>query len=673
MSQKSAAGRAKPKATQGKATQGKPSKSKAPARRLVGRMTRLIRWSLVAGVWGFVLLGLVLAWYAYDLPDIEGLAKATRRPSISLLAVDGSPISSTGEVYGRSVTVAEVPPVLPQAVLAVEDRRFYRHWGIDLRGLARAFWVNLQAGEIVQGGSTITQQLAKVLFLTPERTLERKIQEALLAMWLERRFSKDEILSLYLNRVYLGSGTYGVDAAARRYFDKPASEVTLYEAAQLAGLLKAPSRYNPLSDYERAGARTRVVLNAMVEAGFVNAGEARQAMTTKPGRPRLANRRARYYADWVMGQIGDFVGRIDADLTVVTTLDPRLQTIAEEELTALLAAGGQRQGAGQAAFVALAPGGAVRAMVGGRDYGESQFNRSVQALRQPGSAFKIFVYLAALEAGWRPDDRLSDSPVAVGNWQPRNYDERYYGDVTLREGFARSLNSVAVRLTERVGREPVAEAAQRLGITSRLEVAPSLALGASEVTLLELTSAYAAFANRGRGVWPYGIVEIRDSEGRVIYRRRGEGPGSLVGAHTVDQMTNLMTASVEWGTGKAARIGRPAAGKTGTSQEFRDAWFVGFTRELVAGAWFGNDDGAPMARVTGGGLPAQLWARVMTRALADQAPQPLAGGGEVAVTDRVGGFLDRLIGRLTGTKADRSAGGNEPSGSFTPTRRKHED
>ncbi len=672
MSQKGKTGGAKPKGTRGQAAK---SRKRAPrSRSLAGRVTRLVRWSLIAGIWGFVLLGSVLAWYAYALPDIEGLAKATRRPSISLLAVDGSPISSTGEVYGRTVTVARLPPVLPHAVLAVEDRRFYRHWGIDLRGLARAFWVNLRAGAVIQGGSTITQQLAKVLFLTPERTLERKVQEALLAMWLETKFTKDQILSLYLNRVYLGSGTYGVDAAARRYFDKPATEVTLYEAAQLAGLLKAPSRYNPVSDYQRAGTRTRVVLNVMVDAGFITAAQARQAMATKPGRPRLASRRARYYADWVMGQIGDFVGRIDSDLTVVTTLDPRLQTIAEDELTEMLADAGAQRGAGQAAFVVLSPDGAVRAMVGGRDYGESQFNRSVQALRQPGSAFKIFVYLAAMESGWRPDDRLPDSPVAVGKWQPRNYGGRYYGDVTLREAFARSLNSVAVRLTERVGRDRVAEVARRLGITSDLKVAPSLALGASEVTLLELTTAYATFANRGRGVWPYGILEIRDVTGRVVYHRRGEGPGRLVGAHNVDQMTNLMTASVEWGTGKAAKIGRPAAGKTGTSQEFRDAWFVGFTRELVAGAWFGNDDGRPMTNVTGGGLPAKLWARIMARALEDQAPQPLAGGGvEIAVTDQIEGFLDRLIGRLTGTSPSRSSEGSQPRSSSFPTRRKNED
>ena len=658
---------------------GRQRKRSAGSRGLAGRLTRLVRWSLIAGIWGFVLAGLLLAWYAYDLPDIEGLAKATRQPSITLLAADGSPIASTGEVYGRTVTVAQLPPALPHAVLAVEDRRFYQHWGIDLRGLARALWTNLRAGEVVQGGSTITQQLAKVLFLTPDRTLRRKAQEALLAMWLETRFTKDEILSLYLNRVYLGSGTYGVDAAARRYFDKPATEVTLYEAAQLAGLLKAPSRYNPVNDYQRAGARTRVVLNAMAEAGFISDAEAMQAMATKPGRPRLESRRARYYADWVMEQIGDFVGRIDSDLTVITTLDPRLQAIAEDELTAMLANEGAQRGVAQAAFVAMSPDGAVRAMVGGRDYGESQFNRSVQALRQPGSAFKAFVYLAALENGWRPDDRMSDAPVAVGNWRPDNYGGRYYGDVTLREAFARSLNSVAVQLTERVGRDRVAEAARRLGITSDLEVAPSLALGASEVTLLELTGAYATFANRGHGVWPYGILVIRDATGRIVYQRRGGGPGLVVGAHNVDQMTNLMTASVEWGTGKAAQISRPAAGKTGTSQEFRDAWFVGFTRELVAGTWFGNDDGAPMQGVTGGGLPAGLWARFIARALQDQAPQPLAGGDvEIAVTDQLGGFLEQLVRRLTGATASRSSedGAAEKSGANGgqfPAKRKNED
>ena len=616
---------------------------------MVRRVAVVVRWSLIAAIWGFIALGSVLAWYAYGLPDIEGISRATRRPGITLVAADGTPISSSGEIYGRSVIVAELPPALPRAVLAVEDRRFYEHWRIDLRGLARAMWVNLRAGGIVQGGSTITQQLAKVLFLSPERTLERKVQEALLALWLETRFTKDEILSLYLNRVYLGAGTYGVDAAARRYYGKPAERVGLYEAAQLAGLLKAPTRYSPANDPAAAAARTRVVLAAMVDAGYITDDQVAEALASKPAVRALPARRARYFADWIMAQVNDFVGRVDADLTVVTTLDSRIQTIAEQEVAALLDGEGAQRGAHQAAFLALSPDGAVRAMVGGRDYAQSQFNRAVQARRQPGSAFKPFVYLAALENGRRPDHRMVDNPVEVDGWRPRNYAGRYYGEVTLREAFARSLNSVAVRLSEEAGRRRVAEAARRLGISSELEVSPSIALGTSEVSLLELTGSYAVFANRGRGVWPYGIAEIRDASGRVLYRRQGGGPGSVVGGRAVDQMTDLMTAVVEWGTGKAAKLDRPAAGKTGTSQEFRDAWFVGFTNELVAGVWLGNDDDTPMKKVTGGGLPARLWGRVMARALAGQPPRPLPGGGaEVAVSTGVEGFFERLVKKLTG-------------------------
>ena len=629
-----------------KANRGKGARRRSG---IVRRAATLVRWSLIAAIWGFIALGSVLAWYAYGLPDIEGISQATRRPGITLVAADGTPISSSGEIHGRSVTVAELPPALPRAVLAVEDRRFYQHWGIDPRGLARAMWVNLKAGGVVQGGSTITQQLAKVLFLSPDRTLERKVQEALLALWLETRFTKDEILSLYLNRVYLGAGTYGVDAAARRYYGKPAERVGLYEAAQLAGLLKAPTRYSPANDPAEAAARTRVVLAAMVDVGYITDDQAAEALASKPAVRALAARRARYFADWIMAQVNDFVGRVDADLTVVTTLDSRIQTVAEQEVAALLDGEGAKRGAHQAAFLALSPDGAVRAMVGGRDYAQSQFNRAVQARRQPGSAFKPFVYLAALENGRRPDHRMVDRPVEVDGWRPRNYAGRYYGEVTLREAFARSLNSVAVRLSEEAGRQRVAEVARRLGISSELEVSPSIALGTSEVSLLELTGSYATFANRGRGVWPYGITEIRDASGRVLYRRQGGGPGRVVGGRAVDQMTNLMTAVVEWGTGKAAKLDRPAAGKTGTSQEFRDAWFVGFTNELVAGAWFGNDDGTPMKKVTGGGLPARLWGRVMTRALAGQPARPLPGGGvEVAVSTGVEGFFERLVEKLTG-------------------------
>ncbi|MCG8360538.1 MAG: PBP1A family penicillin-binding protein, partial [Kiloniellales bacterium] len=521
----------------------------------------------------------------------------------------------------------DLPEHLPQAVLAIEDRRFYSHFGLDPIGLLRAAYVNLREGRLVQGGSTISQQLAKILFLEPERTLKRKVQELLLAFWLERRFAKEQILALYLNRVYLGAGAYGVDAAARRYFGKPAARVSLYEAALLAGLLKAPSRYNPANDRDLADRRARLVLGAMAEADFITEEAAAEAYRAKSrGRSAYAES-GRYFADWVLSQVPSFAGVVTSDLVVVTTLDPRLQAIAESQTAALLDEEGAAQGASQAAFVALTPGGAVQAMVGGRDYIDSQFNRAVQALRQPGSAFKAFVYLAAVESGFHPDQRFTDGPIRIGKWAPNNYDGRYYGDVTLREAFARSLNSVAVQVSQQVGVGRVVDAARRLGISSALEAAPSIALGTSEVTLLELAGAYAAFANGGYGVWPYAITEIRSPEGRILYRRDGGGPGRVMTANSAATMSHLLEATVAWGTGKAAEPGRPAAGKTGTSQDSRDAWFVGYTADLVAAAWLGNDDGKAMKRVTGGGLPARLWQRVMIPAHEGLPARPLPGAG----------------------------------------------
>jgi len=665
---------------------GRPPPRKSPAARRQARpprrwLLRLAIWGGSAAIWGSVALALLLGWYAYDLPDVGDLSPAARRPSVTLVAADGTLLASYGDLFGEAVAVADLPPYLPQAVMAVEDRRFYDHFGVDLWGLARAMLVNLRAGRIVQGGSTITQQLAKNLFLTPERTLKRKVQEMLLALWLERKFSKDEILSLYLNRVYLGAGTWGVDAAARHYFGKPAGAVTLYEAAQLAGLLKAPSRYNPVSDRDLSARRTETVLAAMVDAGFVTEAEAKHAASTKTAGRARAGDQARYFADWILAQVPGYVGPIQRDLTVVTTLNPLHQRVAEEELATLLASEGQARGVSQGAVVILAPDGAVRAMVGGRDYDASQFNRATQALRQPGSAFKTFVYLAAIEAGRHPDDRMLDAPVTVGNWSPANFNDKYYGEVTLREGFARSLNSVAVRLSQQVGVDRVAAVARRLGITSDLDVSPSLALGASEVTLLEMTGAYDVFANGGYGVWPHGIEEIRDGDGRLLYRRAGGGPGRLVAPRAVDAMTDLMHATVVWGSGKAADPGRPAAGKTGTSQEFRDAWFVGFTAELAAGVWLGNDDGAPMTHVTGGALPARLWGRVMTRALEGFSPKPLPGGDSATVADaaaddafgespagttdfigRILRSLARTVSEDTGTAGQRDPESQQPPG-----------
>ncbi len=632
-------------------------------------LRRALIWGGTLCVWGLIAVVGLVAYYAYDLPEIGSIERMTRRPNVTLLATDGSQIASFGDRYGDTVELAELPPHLPRAVIAVEDRRFYEHGGVDFRGLARALVENLLAGRIVQGGSTITQQLAKILFLTPERTIERKIQELLLALWLERRFTKDQILTIYLNRVYLGAGAYGVDAAARTYFGKPAGQVSVFEAALLAGLLKAPSRLNPVNAVDRAEERALVVLRAMVEAGFLTPEAAEAARLMRPAPPKIPAQTAPYFTDWIMAQVRDFLGDVDRDLRVLTTLDPRMQRIAERELATVLTEQGQTRNAEQAALVSLSPDGAVRAMVGGRDYAESQFNRATQALRQPGSAFKAFVFLAGLEAGLTPDSRMVDGPIAVRGWRPGNYNDRYYGEVTLREAFARSLNSVAVRIALDVGPETVARTAARLGIASPLESDGTIALGSGEVTLLELTAAYAVFANSGRAVWPHGIEEIRAAGGELLYRRSPAPPPQVVARRELAAMTDLLGATVAWGTGKAARIDRPVGGKTGTSQSFRDAWFVGLTGNLVTGVWVGNDDARPMDRVTGGTLPAVLWRRVMVPALEGVPPAPLPGA-PAAVAEAPqpetppkrrhegegGGFIERILRSL----------GAEPAGGGRP-------
>lgn len=667
---KSGAG-AKKAAAKKPARKGK-GRGKATPRRKTARHwgLRLASWSLVLMIWAGVVLAGVVGWYAYDLPDVDSIEQMTRRPSIRLVSADGVQLASYGDFYGEPITVDDLPPHLPRAILAIEDRRFYDHFGLDVWGIARAMVANIQRGRFVQGGSTVTQQLAKNLFLSPDRTLKRKIQEALLAMRLEQRFTKDQILSLYMNRVFLGTGSYGFDAAARQYFGKPASDVSLYEAALLAGLLKAPSRYNPARDSERADSRTALVLGAMVEAGFISDAQAKEALRAKArGRPR-AGRQARYFADWIMRQIKGYVGAVDDDLTIITTLNMHTQKAAEQELRKLLDEDGEASSVTQGAVMVLSPDGAIRAMVGGRNYVSSQFNRSTQALRQPGSAFKPFVFLAGLEHGLTPDSRMNDAPLRVEGWAPRNYGGRYYGEVTLREAMARSMNSVAVQVSEQSGRENVAEVARRLGISSKLDTSASIALGTSEVTLLDLTGAYATFANGGRGVWPFGIEEVRGRGGKLLFRRDGGGTGRVITKERLLMMNDLLSSVVSWGTGKAAQIDRRAAGKTGTSQDFRDAWFVGYTGELVAGVWLGNDNGAPMNKVTGGSLPAKLWHRVMSQALEGVTPQGLPGTGPtappadaVAAVEKTsedesaaegdGGFIGRILRNLGVSASDK--------------------
>ena len=629
-------------------TSARPARKaqKGPARakdRRPGRLwLTILRWSTVSLVWLAFGFAMLLAWYAHDLPDTSALGGATRRASVTLVTGEGRIIASYGDLYGETLGVGELPPYLIEAVIATEDRRFYDHFGVDLWGVARAIFTNLWYGEIRQGGSTITQQLAKNLFLTPERTIKRKVQETMLALWLENRFSKNDILTIYLNRVYFGAGTYGADGAARKFFGKSARDLSLYEAAMLAGLLKAPSRYNPANSPETAKARADQVLINMLDAGYLSEEELARGHIVPVFRPPSLRNGELYFADWVLEQVSGHVGFSDRDLYVVTTLDTGLQELAQREVETALAAEGADLGVAQAAMVVLSPSGAVRAMVGGRDYGASQFNRATQALRQPGSAFKLFVYLAGLEAGFRPDDRLIDGPVRIGRWRPTNYGGGYRGEITLREALAGSVNTVAVKVSERAGRERVIATARRLGITTPLKPEPSLALGSHEVRLVELTGAYAALANDGFPALTYGIAEIRDRSGEVLFRWRPP-VRRAVPQWQVGAMNDMLAHAVEHGTGRNARIGRPAAGKTGTSQNWRDAWFIGYTAQLVAGIWVGNDDNTPMNEVTGGNLPARLWGNFMGKALA---------GSKIAA--------------LPGGHADRPAGTPPPAATLTP-------
>ncbi len=614
--------------------------------------TSLIRrglyWTLVCSLWGMIGLAGLLAWYAYDLPDTDALNKTRATSGITLLGVDGELIGSRGDTVGASIRIKDMPRHLLQAVIATEDRRFYEHAGIDPYGLARAMGANIWAGHLVQGGSTITQQAAKNIFLTPERNLRRKAQEFLLALWLEQKFTKDEILELYLNRVYLGSGSYGVSAAAEKYFGKKVSLLSLPESAMLAGLLKAPSRYSPVNDPKLARQRQEQVLANMVEAGFLSPQDQTAALSQPLNFGSIGNSQdSQYFIDWVLDQLPDYIGRPEGNLVVVTSLDLRMQNAAGQAISTAIAKDGHRLAVQQGALLALAPDGAVRAMVGGRAYGQSQFNRTTQAKRQPGSAFKPFVYLAALEQGLYPDSVMRDSPVVLNKWSPKNFNKEYRGEVTLREALAESINTVAVKLSETTGRSRVIEAAHRMGIASEMTPTPSVALGVSEVTLLELTAAYAPFANGGYAVTPYGIVEVRTPQGQVLYRRSHEAERLVISNRVYAQMNDMLSNALANGTGKAARLSHyPAAGKTGTSQGYRDSWFIGYSQELTAGIWFGNDDGTAMKAVTGGGLPARTWKSFMDQALAPQpAPTMLSGKRIVQpVQDLVSRFWRALKG-----------------------------
>ncbi len=591
-----------------------------PRRSLIGR---LFYWSVVLGLWGIIALGVLIAYHASKLPPIDQLAVPKRPPNIAILGSDGTLLANRGETGGREVSLSELPPYLPQAFIAIEDRRFYTHAGIDPIGIGRALLRNImRAGGGVQGGSTLTQQLAKNLFLTQERTASRKIQEAILALWLERNYSKNEILELYLNRVYFGSGAYGVEGAAQKYFGKSAREVTIAEAAILGGLVQSPSRLAPNRNPDAAHARAALVLAAMQRDGFISDAQMKEAL----GRPADAQKSKTansvlYAADHVIDKLDDLIGSIEGDLIVTTTLNPMMQAAAEKALTDELTAKGQKFGVSQGALLAMDPDGAIRAFVGGRNYSESQFDRVTSARRQPGSAFKAFVYLAALERGLTPDTLRDDAPINIKGWQPENYAKEYRGPVTLTEALSQSLNTVAVRLGLEVGPKTIATTAQRLGIRSKLDANASIALGTSAVTPIEIISAYASFANGGVSVEPYVITEVITRNGDLLYTRPDALPHQVIDPSILASFNIMMRETLKSGTAKKADLpGWDAAGKTGTSQDFRDAWFIGYTGALVTGVWLGNDDNSPTKHVAGGSLPVEIWSRFMKQALAKTKP-----------------------------------------------------
>ena len=600
---------------------------------------------------------LALSWAAPIFPMNADLYALNRPQAYSFLNEKSEFVGRRGAVVGERLSLSELPPYLPAAFLVMEDRRFYQHDGIDFRGLARAAWADLKSGRFDQGGSTITQQLVKILFLTPDRTIARKLVEMAGARQLEKLLTKDQILELYLNRIYLGAGAYGVDGAAQAYFGKSARDVTVAEAAMLASLTNAPTTNSPRRNLKAAQQRSALVLRAMVKYGKMKDSEIAESLA-HPATivAEAVNTERNYFLDTAADEAKSLAPGATGDLTIVTTLDVTMQKAASAAIDSVMkkrAASGQVK---QAALVAMRPDGAVRAMMGGRDYSESAFNRITNAHRSPGSAFKPFVYLTALEKGLARDTIRYDEPIAIKDWSPDNFDGSYAGAVTLQAALTRSINTVAIGLGQEVGLPSVISTAQRLGIGSPLEPNASLAIGTSEVTPLELTAAYASFASLGYAADPYTVIEIRTADGNVVYQRAPQQPRRVIAEENALAMNAMLFDVVLAGTGRGAAVrGREVAGKTGTSADFRDAWFIGYSPELVAGVWVGNDDFTPMKKVTGGAIPAQIWSGFMQAALKGTKPTPLPRAEPIIEPviaqedsgdnffDRLGGFFDRLF------------------------------
>ena len=585
--------------------QNSPSRAKAIA-------VSALKWGGAAALLGLISLVVAVAVAMASLPNYQQLSRRTDLGQmVRVRAADGTLLVSLGPSFGRWLKYEEIPPTMRAAMIAVEDKRFRGHIGVDPVGIARSFKVRIESGRWRQGGSTITQQLARNIFLTNSRTFGRKVKEAVLALAIERKFSKDEILELYLNRVYFGGGAYGIDAASRTFFGHGAERLSLGESAIIAGLVKAPSNYSPTADVQAARGRAGVVINSMVENGFLPASSAVgiDAAEIKVQPPTKQNS-VRYFTDWALPQLDTLIDETSEPIDVFTTLDTQMQSAADKAVNGYTPAGAQ------GAMVALDRDGAVKAMVGGRNYVDSIYNRATQAERQPGSAFKLFVYLSALESGMKPDDTIVDEPITIDGWTPRNSTRTHLGPVSLREAFARSINTVSAKIGDALGFGTIADMAHRFGISGKISTFPSMVLGTSDVRLIDMTRAFAAVQNRGVGTAPYAIRKVVTADGRLLYQHQAEEQRVLVAPWVAAGMTDLLQTAVLSGTGRAAQIGRPVAGKTGTTSSNKDGWFIGFSSGITTGVWMGRDDARPVAGLQGGAAPARAFAAFMTVAVA---------------------------------------------------------
>jgi penicillin-binding protein 1A len=603
----------------GRRQEGPGRRSPEPARKPLWRRTlrALLIWGSALAILGVIFLGTAVLMTARELPSFSSLQSSQNGQMIVVRARDGTELVSLGPSYGKWLPYEQIPDVMKDAIVSVEDRRFRNHWGVDPIGVVRSVMVRYESGRWRQGGSTITQQLARTIFLNNSRTFGRKIREAVLALALESKFDKDEVLELYLNKVYFGGGAYGIDAASRKFFGHPASELSTAEAAIIAGLVKAPSNYSPTADVDAAIARGKVVLGTMAANGVISSAEAEDIdlEDVKIAKEKGQNS-VRYFTDWALPQLDVLIPGSDEPIEVWTTLDVGMQRAATQAIDSRVPKGAQ------GALVSMDTDGAVRAMVGGTDYVNSNYNRATQAVRQPGSAWKLFVYLAALEAGYTPDDRVVDEPVTIGGWSPHNSGRTFAGEIDVRTAFAYSKNTVAASLGNEVGFGTVASMARRFGITTPVATNPSMVLGTSEVRVIDMTRAFAAISAGGVAVEPYGILKVTTTKGELLYQHKVAAGQVLVPPHVAAGITDLLQSAVATGTGRAAQIGRPVAGKTGTTSSNKDGWFLGFSSGITTGVWMGRDDARPVPGLQGGQAPAAAFATYMTKAVQGRPVKP---------------------------------------------------